>query len=136
MRILSMCGFWAVLGFIFCGVVLFCVFLHLKRCNCLSQFSVKIVVSKTCSNSCDRPQGSDQSMSCVLKSCCHKSMYDRLVRSWFGFALHCFKNKYIYIYMYFRTLMSVYFIPCVDSKMVCVVLSFIDKVITKIFSYK
>lgn len=38
--------------------------------------------------------------------------------------------------MYFRTCMSVYFIPYVDSKMACVVLSFIAQVITKIFAYK
>lgn len=40
------------------------------------------------------------------------------------------------IYIYFRTCVSVCFIPYVDSKMVCVVLSFIAKVITKIFAYK
>lgn len=58
------------------------------------------------------------------------------MRSWFGFALHCFKNEYMCICMYFRTCMSVYCISYVDSKMVCIVLSFSAEVITEIFAYK
>ena len=35
--------------------------------NDLSWFLVKILIGKTCSNSSDRPQGSDQPISCVLE---------------------------------------------------------------------
>lgn len=93
-----------VLKFFICGVVLFC---FVSVClppskemqHDLGQVLVKIVVSKPCSNSSDRPQGSDQPTSCALKSCCHKGTCDRLVRPCFGFALHCFKNEYMCVYI-------------------------------------